>query len=148
MISLSPTPLPTQRTKAQEMNIHTSMPSTGFGPAIPAKKLLQTFFTSQTALPPGSASMYINTQLILSSRLKDESRISRLWLYSPYVTVAINYGLVLCLTLLRHEPPNSFTRLFINIRQTVLCHSRDQQQQQLVTHIIMLCDFGDQWQVS
>lgn len=92
--------------------------------------------------------MYINTQLILSIRLKDESRISRSWLYSPYVTVAINYGLVvLCLTLLRLEPPNSFTRLFVNIRQTVLCHSSDQQEQ-LVTHIIMLCDFGDQWQVS
>lgn len=84
--------------------------------------------------------------LILSSYYQDKSRISRLWLYSPYVTVAINYRLVvLCLKLLRHDPPNSYTRLFGNISQTVLCHSRDQQQ--LVAHI-MLCDVGDQWQVS
>jgi len=59
---------------------------------------------------------YINTQLKWSC-LKDKSRISRLWLYSPYVTVAKNCGLiVLCLKLLWYEPPNSYTRLFVNIR--------------------------------
>jgi hypothetical protein len=41
--------------------------------------------------------------------------------------VAINYGVIVrCLKLLRHEPSNIYTRLFVNINQTVSWHSRDQ----------------------